>query len=45
MRLMEKKIQKLFGKIKAHKNPAERVYYPVNNNDATMEENISSSCI
>lgn len=30
---MEKKIQKLFGKIKAHKNPAERVYYPVNNND------------
>lgn len=31
--MMEKKIQKLFGKIKAHKNPAERVYYPVNNND------------
>lgn len=31
--MMEKKIQKLFGKIKAHKNPAERVYYPVNDNE------------
>lgn len=31
--MMERKIQKLFGKIKAHKNPAERVYYPVNDND------------
>ena len=30
---MEKKIQKLFGKIKAHKNPAERIYYPVTDND------------
>lgn len=31
--MMERKIQKLFGKIKAHKNPAERIYYPVNDND------------
>ena len=31
--MMEKKIQKLFGKIKAHKNPAERIYYPVTDND------------
>ena len=30
---MEQKIQKLFGKIKAHKNPAERIYYPVTDND------------
>ena len=30
---MELKIQKLFGKIKAHKNPAERIYYPVTDND------------
>ena len=30
---MERKVQKLFGKIKAHKNPAERVYYPVGDND------------
>jgi zinc protease len=30
---MERKIQKLFGKIKAHKNPAERIYYPVTDND------------
>lgn len=30
---MEQKIIKLFGKIKAHKNPAERVYYPVTDND------------
>ena len=30
---MEQKIQKLFGKIKAHKNPAERIYYPVPDND------------
>ena len=30
---MEQKIQKLFGKIKAHKNPAERIYYPVADND------------
>lgn len=31
--MMERKIQKLFGKIKAHKNPAERIYYPVADND------------
>lgn len=31
--MMERKIQKLFGKIKTHKNPAERIYYPVNDND------------
>ena len=31
--MMERKIQKLFGKIKVHKNPAERIYYPVNDND------------
>lgn len=31
--MMERKIQKLFGKIKAHKNPAERIYYSVNDND------------
>lgn len=31
--MMERKIQELFGKIKAHKNPAERIYYPVNDND------------
>ena len=31
--MMERKIRKLFGKIKAHKNPAERIYYPVNDND------------
>lgn len=31
--MMERKIQKLFGKIKAHKNPAERIYYPVNDNE------------
>lgn len=31
--MMERKIQKLFGKIKAHKNPAERIYYPVTDND------------
>lgn len=31
--MMERKVQKLFGKIKAHKNPAERIYYPVNDND------------
>ena len=31
--MMERKIQKLFDKIKAHKNPAERIYYPVNDND------------
>ena len=31
--MMERKIQKLFGKIKARKNPAERIYYPVNDND------------
>lgn len=31
--MMERKIQKLFGKIKAHKNLAERIYYPVNDND------------
>lgn len=31
--MMERKIQKLFGKIKAHKNPAERIYYPVNDNN------------
>lgn len=31
--MMERKIQKLFGKIKAHKNPAERIYYPVNDKD------------
>lgn len=31
--MMERKIQKLFGKIKAHKNPAEHIYYPVNDND------------
>ena len=31
--MMERKIQKLFGKIKALKNPAERIYYPVNDND------------
>ena len=30
---MERKIQKLFGKIKTHKNPAERIYYPVTDND------------
>ena len=30
---MEQKIQKLFGKIKTHKNPAERIYYPVTDND------------
>ncbi len=30
---MEQKIVKLFGKIKAHKNPAERIYYPVADND------------
>ena len=30
---MEQKIKNLFGKIKAHKNPAERVYYPVRDND------------
>ena len=30
---MELKIQKLFGKIKTHKNPAERIYYPVTDND------------
>ena len=30
---MEQKIQKLFGKIKAHENPAERIYYPVTDND------------
>ncbi len=29
---MEQKIKKLFGKIKAAKNPAERIYYPVNDN-------------
>ena len=31
--MMERKIQKLFGKIKAHKDPAERIYYPVADND------------
>ena len=31
--MMERKIQKLFGKIKTHKNPAERIYYPVNDNN------------
>ncbi len=30
---MEQKIKNLFGKIKAHKNPAERIYYPVTDND------------
>lgn len=30
---MEQKIIKLFGKIKTHKNPAERIYYPVTDND------------
>ena len=30
---MKQKIQKLFGKIKPQKNPAERVYYPVPDND------------
>ena len=30
---VEKKIQKLFGKIKTPKNVAERIYYPVNDND------------
>ena len=29
----EKQIQKLFGKIPTPKNPAERIYYPVNDND------------
>lgn len=30
---MEQKIKKLFGKIKPAKNPAERIYYPVPNNE------------
>lgn len=30
---VERKIQKLFGKIKMPKNPAERIYYPVNDNE------------
>ena len=30
---MEQKIIKLFGKIKTRKNPAERIYYPVTDND------------
>lgn len=30
---MEQKIKNLFGKIKAQKNPAERIYYPVTDND------------
>ncbi len=30
---MEQKIKKLFGKIKSAKNPAERIYYPVPNNE------------
>lgn len=30
---MEKKIKKLFSKIRAQKNPAKRIYYPVNDNE------------
>lgn len=30
---MEAKIKRLFGKISAAKNPAERIYYPVNSSD------------
>jgi zinc protease len=33
---VEKKIQNLFGKITGPKNPAERVYYPVNDNEQTI---------